>query len=997
MKAVSSKNSLVAFLLIICWCSSVQLLCFFSIPTAAQSTNGTLPQAEIDALKAIADELGKHDWDFNLNPCDGNANWSSPKRDQYNNTLHCNCTFPDGVCHVEKLFLKGQDLQGVLPPSLAKLPYLKTIDLTRNYLSGTIPPEWASMNLEYLSVIVNRLSGPIPAYLGNITTLVYVSLESNMFNGTIPDELGKLENLANLILSANNLTGDLPTALNNLTKLQELRLSSNNFTGSLPNFQNWTNLQYLELEATGFQGPIPSSISALQSLTELRISDLNGSAAEFPQLRGMTNMSSLVLRNCNISGNIPGDLANMPNLKNLDLSFNKLEGGIPDLSGVPNLETMYLTGNALTGPIPDWIKSSDAKHQIDLSYNNFSPDSEPSTCRETLNLYRSCDDGKPFAQAKCLQPCSKDYYSLHINCGGDKTTAGNRIFDADLDPGGPAKFVPNYIESWGTSNTGDFWGVNSSVYTAQNVSVITANDSGLYASARRSPLSLTYYGRCLANGNYTVTLHFAEIILRDTRSYQSLGRRIFDVYIQGERILKDFDIEEEAQGVDKPVQKEYRGVLVDNGILEIRLAYAGKGSTAVPRRGTYGPLISAISVQSEFPPPSKGKKKIFIAVGTSVAALVTILAVLGIMWRRQYARNHISREEELKGLDLRTGIFTYRQIQAATENFSAENKIGEGGFGAVYKGTLLDGTIIAVKQLSQKSKQGNREFVNEVGIISGLLHPNVVRLYGCCIEGNQLFLVYEYMENNNLARALFGPEELQLEMDWPTRQRICVGISKGLAFLHDESTLKIVHRDIKTNNILLDKELNPKISDFGLAKLDEEENTHISTRVAGTIGYMAPEYALWGYLTFKADVYSFGIVALEIVAGKSNMAYRPSEDYVCLLDWALVLQTKGSLLELVDPRLGSNFNEEKALRMIKVALMCTNPSPALRPTMSSVVSLLEGRSRDDDLTSDPSIYHDGLKLQGLRDKYSELQQSTSSHSVSNPSEKDTTSLSSTRS
>ncbi|XP_008246229.2 PREDICTED: probable LRR receptor-like serine/threonine-protein kinase At1g53440, partial [Prunus mume] len=170
-------------------------------------------------------------------------------------------------------------------------------------------------------------------------------------------------------------------------------------------------------------------------------------------------------------------------------------------------------------------------------------------------------------------------------------------------------------------------------------------------------------------------------------------------------------------------------------------------------------------------------------------------------------------------------------------------------------------------------------------MISGLQHPNLVRLFGCCIEANQLLLVYEYMENNSLARALFGPEEGPLKLDWPTRQKICLGIARGLAFLHEESALKVVHRDIKTTNILLDHDLSPKISDFGLAKLDEEENTHISTRVAGTIGYMAPEYALWGYLTYKADVYSFGVVALEIVAGKNNMKYRPNENFVCLVDW----------------------------------------------------------------------------------------------------------------
>lgn len=197
-------------------------------------------------------------------------------------------------------------------------------------------------------------------------------------------------------------------------------------------------------------------------------------------------------------------------------------------------------------------------------------------------------------------------------------------------------------------------------------------------------------------------------------------------------------------------------------------------------------------------------------------------------------------------------------------------------------------------------------------------------------------------------------------MNWATRVKICVGIAKGLCFLHEGSALKIVHRDIKATNVLLDRDLSAKISDFGLAKLHEEENTHISTRVAGTIGYMAPEYALWGYLTEKADVYSFGVVILEIVSGKCNTSYRPqNNDYVCLLDYAFVLQKKGDLLDIMDPKLGSEFNKEEAKRIIKVALLCTNASPVLRPTMSEAVSMLEGNTDVEEI-SDPGIYGDAF-------------------------------------
>ncbi|XP_047312630.1 probable LRR receptor-like serine/threonine-protein kinase At1g53430 [Impatiens glandulifera] len=312
---------------------------------------------------------------------------------------------------------------------------------------------------------------------------------------------------------------------------------------------------------------------------------------------------------------------------------------------------------------------------------------------------------------------------------------------------------------------------------------------------------------------------------------------------------------------------------------------------------------------------------------------------------------------DLKEMDLQIYLFSLRQIEAATNNFDAANKIGEGGFGPVYKGILLDGTVVAVKQLSSKSKQGNREFLNEIGMISTLRHPYLVRLHGCCIEGNQLLLVYEYMENNSLASSLFGTDDGRLFLDWSTRYKICIGIARGLAFLHEESRLKIVHRDIKATNVLLDKDLNPKISDFGLAKLNEEENTHLSSRVAGTYGYIAPEYAMHGYLTDKVDVYSFGIVALEIVSGICNTAYRPEEEYFCLLDYVSqicvhVLRENETLTNLVDRKLGLDFKPDEVMVMTNIALICTNVTATARPTMSSVVSMLEDRIIPQELLKD---------------------------------------------
>ncbi|KAL4627315.1 hypothetical protein ACB092_05G157700 [Castanea dentata] len=840
------------------------------------------------------------------------------------------------------------------------------------------------MQLEYLSICVNNLSGPIPSFLGNITTLGYLSIDNNMFSGTIPHELGKLVNLKNLSLSANNLTGELPVALTKLIKLTEFRISSNNFTGRMTNlFQSWNQLRILEIQASGFEGPIPSSISTLSTLTELRISDLVGEGSNFPNLSSMTGMTKLMLRSCNISGQIPTYISNMRQLQILDLSFNRLEGRIPDLSDLTTLKFMYLTSNFLNGTIPDWIKSRDNRFQIDLSYNNLSEHSAPS-CRENLNLFKSFSGRDNSILSECLKyfPCSKDRYFLHINCGGKATTVGNIIYEEDEETAGAAVFVPvRERENWGFSSTGNFRDVTTrNDYVAKNVSALTMKESELYTSARLSPLSITYYARCLANGRYKVKLHFAEIVFRDNRSFYSLGRRIFDVYIQEERVMKDFDIENTARGVDKAVVKNFNAV-VNNSVLMIRFYWAGKGTTAASETGAYGPLISAISVESGFI-HLNDKMKMTIVVGAVVLVLLLIFMILGILRWKGYLGGRISREKELRRLDLQTGFFTYRQIKAATDNFNVANKIGEGGFGSVYKGILLDGTVIAVKQLSSKSKQGSREFVNEIGIMSGLQHPNLVRLYGCCIAGKQLLLVYEYMENNSLAHTLFGSADGQLKLDWPARQKICVGIARGLAFLHEESTLKIVHRDIKSTNVLLDRDLNPKISDFGLAKLDEDENTRIKTKIAGTMGYMAPEYVLWGILTYKADVYSFGVVLLEIVAGKNNRKHGPNENPACLLDWAIILHQKGNMMELVDPELGTEFSKEEALRMIKVAFLCINPSPALRPTMSAVVSMLEGQTVIDELNMDLRVYSNEWTFDSLSDQFGQSQRESSMKSES---------------
>ncbi|PIM99671.1 Serine/threonine protein kinase [Handroanthus impetiginosus] len=816
------------------------------------------------------------------------------------------------------------------------------------------------MKLVNITLLGNRVTGSLPKELANISTLSSLVLEYNQLTGFIPQEFGVFPQIKRLLFTSNNLTGELPANLANLTTLEDFRIGDNNFLGSIPNFiGNCTSIKKLMIQGSGLSGPIPSSIASLTNLTDLRISDLNGSESKFPPLSNMKNIKTLILRSCNIVGELPSyNIGEKTTLKVLDLSFNKLTGQIPDsFSGLSDVDYIYLTGNSLSGKLPAWMRKEG--QNIDLSYNNLTLESLDSTClSRNVNLFAS-SKGNSSGIVSCLSrfPC-QPRCSLHINCGGGKEDDDKGTsYEEDRNSGGPSHFYQQSNSNWGFSNTGHFLDneiPGDDTFILPSTSSISGPNSQLYTTARLSPLSLTYYGFCLKNGDYTVNLHFAEIMFTNDNTYSSLGRRIFDIYIQGILVRKDFNIESEAGGVNKGITRNFTAVVANN-TLDIRFYWAGKGTNAIPYKGVYGPLISAISVEPNFTCSDGNSISTGAIVGIVVAVLFTVFLVLAILWWNGCLRRRETMQHDLKGLDIHTGLFTLRQIKAATNNFDPANKIGEGGFGPVYKGLLSDGTIVAVKQLSSKSKQGNREFVNEIGMISALQHPHLVKLYGCCIEGNQLLLIYEYLENNSLARALFGPEEHQLHLEWRTRHKICIGIARGLAYLHEESRLKIVHRDIKATNVLLDKNLVPKISDFGLAKLDEEDNTHISTRIAGTFGYMAPEYAMRGYLTDKADVYSFGVVLLEVISGRSNTSIGAKANNFYLLDWANSLKEKGALMELVDPRLESNFNQKEVMMAINVALLCTNAIATERPSMSAVVSILEGKSGIQEFVSELSV------------------------------------------
>ncbi|KAF5472075.1 hypothetical protein F2P56_008821 [Juglans regia] len=347
----------------------------------------------------------------------------------------------------------------------------------------------------------------------------------------------------------------------------------------------------------------------------------------------------------------------------------------------------------------------------------------------------------------------------------------------------------------------------------------------------------------------------------------------------------------------------------------------------------------------------KEEGKVIVIVTVVMGVVFTVICTLFLcrwMAKRSkgfhYKKNLVDKKNQDKLQEL--PILSLEELASATNDFHQSNKLGEGGFGPVYKGKLLDGQEIAVKRLARTSGQGLEEFMNEVVVISKLQHRNLVRLLGGCVEGEEKLLVYEYMPNKSLDAFLFDPIKQEL-LDWKKRFNIIEGIGRGLLYLHRDSRLRIIHRDLKPSNILLDEELNPKISDFGMARsFGGNEDQANTKRVVGTYGYMAPEYAMAGRFSEKSDVFSFGVLLLEIVSGRKNSNFYHDEQTWSLLGYAWEMWNMENLSTLVDPKISKSGFEKEILRCIHVGLLCVQDFAKDRPTVSIVISMLKSEIVD---------------------------------------------------
>ncbi|XP_030940952.1 putative receptor-like protein kinase At4g00960 isoform X2 [Quercus lobata] len=370
------------------------------------------------------------------------------------------------------------------------------------------------------------------------------------------------------------------------------------------------------------------------------------------------------------------------------------------------------------------------------------------------------------------------------------------------------------------------------------------------------------------------------------------------------------------------------------------------------------PVPSVSPPASNNTPAAKGKESnksrtvIIVVPIISFVVLIIISFCIYLRVRKPREKPQSESVDEIRSVEsLQLGFGT---IKVATDDFSDANKLGQGGFGVVYKAKLSNGQVIAVKRLSNNSSQGDLEFKNEVLLVAKLQHRNLVRLLGFCLEGIERLLIYEFVPNGSLDNFIFDPIKC-VQLDWARRYKIIGGIARGLLYLHEDSRLRIIHRDLKASNILLDFEMNPKISDFGMARLFELDQSESNTsRIVGTYGYMPPEYAMHGQFSVKSDVFSFGVLVLEIISGRKNSSFGNEENIENLLSYAWKNWKQGIVSNLVDPMLKASSTTE-IMRCIQIGLLCVQENVAHRPTMASVVLVLNSYSITLPIPSEPAF------------------------------------------
>ncbi|KAL3615108.1 Serine/threonine-protein kinase hsl1 [Castilleja foliolosa] len=869
---------------------------------------------------------------------------------------------------LEHLDLAQNYLTGVLPRTLADLHNLKYLDLTGNNFSGFIPQSFGTFRkLEVLSLVENLLEGVIPSFLGNLSTLKQLNLSYNPFSpGRIPSELGNLTNLEVLWLTGTNLVGEIPSSLGRLCRLTVLDVAYNSLTG-----------------------PIPSSITELKAAVQIELYN-NSLSGEMPRT-GWSNMTSLLRFDASmneLAGLIPAELCGLP-LESLNLYENNLGGELPAaIADSPNLYELNLFRNQLSGKLPANLGKSSPLRFIDVSNNKFSGHLPEGLCfngalKEMLMIENSFSGEIPANLGECR--------SLQ------RVRLGHNNFSGEV----PAEFWGlshlSLLELTGNSFSG---GIAKTIVGASNLSQLILSENNFSGTL---PEEIGFLGNLLEfSGNANkfsgslpgsivnlgqlvkLDLHdneFSGEIPNEVHSWKklnelNLANNEFSGEIPSEigdlPVLNCLDLSGNRFFGKIPIE------LQNLKLNRLNLSYnhlTGDIPTTYAKRMYKDSFLGNPGLCGDIEGLCDDKREIknmgylwFLRSFFVFAILVLIFSVIWLCLK--YMK---SKKVKMSVDNLKWTLMTFHKLGFNEDEIinalDEDNVIGAGASGKVYKVVLSQGEAVAVKKLWGGSKLADDSdgFDAEVETLGKIRHKNIVKLWCCCVTRDCKLLVYEYMANGSLGDMLHGTKSGLL--DWPIRFKIALDAADGLSYLHHDCAPPIIHRDVKSNNILLDADFGARVADFGVAKVVDagEKGNKSMSIIAGSCGYIAPEYAYTLRVNEKSDIYSFGVVILELVTGKPPI--DPEFGEKNLVKWVCATLDQKGIDHVIDPKLDSCFKDE-ICRVMNVGLLCTSSVPINRPPMRRVVKMMQEignrnvtKSVGKDTKSTPCYYEDNASDQ----------------------------------